>query len=635
MKRRNFLAQGISSLALMKTALASGPSLGEGRKGVSKREEPRKGTGALPARLGTYYESTVPDTLDLAERARLGLHYFDSITDASLNYEMYFGADFKTHPASMFPLFCTSLGCCQQKALEAIAFERLMTGSTQNLDREAKMVDMMVSMLGEDGLQWNSADVTKKPWMKIPEPFVYVHGQGRMMRAMIAWYQYTGDPVWKQRIDRMVTGMDKIVVHKDDYAYIPILGFYGGEYYQSCYTQKGWKDTAEPLNEKAGEEGSLFNQQGNIPGALANWYVLTGNEHALRLSGQLVRFYTKPKFWADWKGGEYPGVEGNEHAHWQGHFHGYINTLRAIFEYAIATNDARLKEFVRDGYEWARQAGFARIGYVGDGQGCGCGRLIGLAAKLSYHGVGDYWEDADQYVRNHGTEMQATPEDKEFLNGLSEGGSPPKNEPGINTDHVVDRVVGGYAGGPGKSGFFLCCSTHGNMGLFYAWDGIVRHQDGTAQINLLLNRASSWLDIDSHLPYEGKVVVRNKAAREVFVRIPLWVDRKAVRCTVGPKEASNVWFGNRLRFTELRPGDVLTIQFPMVEKTEKWVVPRIAGGEGPEKQVHTCKFKGNTLVEISPPLVPGSPLYQRSYFLKNAAPMKKVTRFVSPLTLKW
>jgi hypothetical protein len=199
----------------------------------------------------------------------------------------------------------------------------------------------------------------------------------------------------------------------------------------------------------------------------------------------------------------------------------------------------------------------------------------------------------------------------------------------------VDRVVGGYAGGPGKSGFFLCCSTHGNMGLFYAWDGIVRHQDGTAQINLLLNRASSWLDIDSHLPYEGKVVVRNKAAREVFVRIPLWVDRKAVRCTVGPKEASNVWFGNRLRFTELRPGDVLTIQFPMVEKTEKWVVPRIAGGEGPEKQVHTCKFKGNTLVEISPPLVPGSPLYQRSYFLKNAAPMKKVTRFVSPLTLKW
>ena len=157
--------------------------------------------------------------------------------------------------------------------------------------------------------------------------------------------------------------------------------------------------------------------------------MLTGNEQALRLSGELVRFYTKPKFWADWKGGEYPRVEGAEHAHWQGHWHGYINTLRAIFEYAIATNDERLKEFVRDGYEWARQKGCARIGYF-DGQGCGCGRIIGLAVKLSYHGVGDYWEDVDQYIRNHGTEMQFTPEDKEFLNWLSEGGPRPRTSRG-------------------------------------------------------------------------------------------------------------------------------------------------------------------------------------------------------------
>jgi hypothetical protein len=546
---------------------------------------------------------------------------------------MSFYGDFRTHPASMGPLATAVLGGCQEKAWEAIAYERLMTGSTQNLDREAKMVDMLASMLAEDGLQWISCDVTKKPWIKIPEPCV--GGQEPMMEGMIVWYQYTGDQVWKQRIDRMVEGMEKLVVHKDDYAYIPVIGYIPGEYYQSCYVKRGWKDTSEPVNEKAGEEGSLFNQQGNNPDAMANWYMLTGNEHALRLSGQLVRFYTKPKFWADWEGGEYPHVAGAEHAHWQGHFHGHLQTLKAILRYAIATNDERLKEFIRDGYEWARQAGFARIGYVGDGQGCGTGRLIGLAVMLSYHGVGDYWEDVDQYIRNHGTEMQFTPEDKEFLNRLSEGGSPPQNAPGIFTDDVVDRAIGGYAGSPDKTSFALCCSARGNMGLFYAWDGTVRHQDGTAQINLLLNRASPWLDIDSYLPYEGKVVVRNKTAREVFVRIPLWVDRKAVRCTVGPKEASNRWFDNRLRFTELRPGDVLTIRFPMVEKTEEWVVPRIAGDKGPEMQVHTCKFKGNTLAEISPPLVPGSPLYQRSYFLKNEAPMKKVTRFVSPLTLKW
>ena len=27
--------------------------------------------------------------------------------------------------------------------------------------------------------------------------------------------------------------------------------------------------------------------------------------------------------------------------------------------------------------------------------------------------------------------------------------------------------------------------------------------------NLLLNRASPWMDIDSYIPYEGKVVLKN------------------------------------------------------------------------------------------------------------------------------
>lgn len=67
----------------------------------------------------------------------------------------------------------------------------------------------------------------------------------------------------------------------------------------------------------------------------------------------------------------------------------------------------------------------------------------------------------------------------------------------------------------------------------------LRRDIGVAQVNLLLNRAFPWMDIDSHLPYEGKVVLRNKAAQEAFVRIPLWADEEAVllRC---PSRLSNI-----------------------------------------------------------------------------------------------
>ena len=56
--------------------------------------------------------------------------------------------------------------------------------------------------------------------------------------------------------------------------------------------------------------------------------------------------------------------------------------------------------------------------------------------------------------------------------------------------------------------------------------------DGVAQVNLLLNRASPWLDVDSCLPYEGKVVIRNKTAKRLYVRIPLWVNKREVQCHV-------------------------------------------------------------------------------------------------------
>ena len=41
----------------------------------------------------------------------------------------------------------------------------------------------------------------------------------------------------------------------------------------------------------------------------------------------------------------------------------------------------------------------------------------------------------------------------------------------------------------------------GAEALYDAWESIVRCLDDMAQVNLLLKRASPWLDVDSYLPY--------------------------------------------------------------------------------------------------------------------------------------
>jgi len=138
-------------------------------------------------------------------------------------------------------------------------------------------------------------------------------------------------------------------------------------------------------------------------------------------------------------------------------------------------------------------------------------------------------------------------------------------------------------------------------------------------------------------------VIKNKEAREAFVRIPRWVDQQAVRCRVGEREtAGQEWLGRYLRVKDLGAGDVVTIEFPVVERVEQWtqrpggLYVGTGASEG-DDVTYTCRFKGNTLVEITPPLEQGPYLYQqrREKYSATEAPTRRVNRFVTPMILKW
>jgi len=133
------------------------------------------------------------------------------------------------------------------------------------------------------------------------------------------------------------------------------------------------------------------------------------------------------------------------------------------------------------------------------------------------------------------------PEDIPHIKEVGQGKPAPPVHPTVTTDHVIERTMGGFSSSRTPLKSFRIVLLHPRQhGTFYAWDGALRYADGRAQVNLLLNRASPWLDVDSHLPFQGKVVLRNKAAREIWVRIPLWTDSKQVRCNIGGSRTPGV-----------------------------------------------------------------------------------------------
>ncbi len=191
-------------------------------------------------------------------------------------------------------------------------------------------------------------------------------------------------------------------------------------------------------------------------------------------------------------------------------------------------NDYRLKLFVRDGYEWAWHHLCPRLGLDTMLEGCTTADLVALGVQLSSAGLGDFWDQVDVMVRNSLSEAQVT--DSDALRKLSESGPErPQGAPwGVpqdfrflnsyvreplpgqeTTQAVLERAIGGFAcnlvNGRFQSPFEMgCCTANGNQGFYYAWEAVVRGSGGTATINLLFNRFSPWLDLESYLHTKGK-----------------------------------------------------------------------------------------------------------------------------------
>ncbi len=591
---------------------------------------------------GKYYEATVPDTLDLAERARLSVHGLTSFLNEKKHYEPYGHGFFNTDPPYLSTLFAPPPegGGAPNwgKIADAIILTRTMCGSRENLEIEAQSFTGMLRHIRSRN--------------NVPA--------ARMMLSMMSLEEKTADPKLHALINRVADDLRGATTIDGDYAY----------YYSLQQKPEELRDT------KIGVFGYMCQAhvQGSVLRALSRWAEKSGGAGDYQFADKLKNHLLRPEIWHAEAAPKV--VVGNEHGQCMGHIHSYTGGLMGLIRYAEATHDARLMEFVREGYEYLRQFGIARIGLFGEM--CNVGDMTYLAVKLSRLGVGDYWEDVDQYVRNQLAEGQVTDAAKlkkaaavrPALNRANAEGShgrqkpmePGRRQPPLNpveetADNVCERFVGAYLTDNSwptciprhRLWMVVCCSGNATMGLYAAWDGILDEGRGATQINLLLNRAAESLDVDSCLPYDGKVVIRNKTARRISVRIPRWVDGKAVKSLVNGQPASPFWVNRYLVFTDVKPQDEIFLAFPMVEtkethtlkwkKADFWQECTNPGNhwkpDDPPARF-TFTLRGNTVVDITPREKTGEyQLYERDFMKHGPAPMHKVTRFVSAKPIKW
>ncbi|MBZ5562795.1 MAG: glycoside hydrolase family 127 protein [Acidobacteriia bacterium] len=609
----------------------------------------------VPPYRGESYEDQVPDTLDIASRAELGVHVLTSIADPNLDYQVYWLAEWDRNPPIMLHDFNDWVQSAEG-LMEALPLLRLATGSSLNEQVDPAWMRMNLKCVGPDGLVYmplngvpssRIGNVFIEPlWRpdgsstKVADKsvaFVTAAAQSaRTISAMTVYYLRARNPVWKQTIEGMIRRLSELVVDRGDYGYIPRGGLEPNA--------KFGPQAAMPTGVLAIETGNIRLLQG-----LGQYYRVTGYEPARKLAMKLAAFALGPaqtfdsrgrflfsQLEKDWIKDQYPGIERGEIG---GHFHAHTIAVLSILEYATAMGDHRALGFAKASFEWARTQGSSLVGFfpemILDGHYTGCesceiGDMIALALKLTDAGVGDYWDDADRWVRNQFAEQQLVEGDWIYKLAATQKSKPV--EFNMTDQNVVDSIIGGFMGRAtaNEAGLVMphCCTGNCLRAMYYVWEHILESRDDQLRVNLLLNRASSWTDIYSHIPFQGRVDLKlKKPFASVFVRVPEWIKSGSpeVRCEVNGAPRTIAWEGRYVSAGRGVPGDRLTLTFPIEERTVKETIGAVP---------YTLIIKGNTVVSIDPPGHYGA-LYERAEYRADRAPMVKVRRFVPDEQIVW
>ncbi len=599
----------------------------------------------VPVYKGERNTAFIPDTLDLQERAGLAVNGLTGPTDPDADYEIYWRVHFLSNPPLMYHGMDDQV---QVKFWQALPLMRIMSGSTQDPEVEKRWLEVMLKMQGEDGLLYTP--VVGRPWAlpDNPQPFagfdnIPKGGQfctvimmGRILGAFSIYAELDPDGPWRDAAIKLTDGLCRLAIIKGDKAYMPAYVVEPGQTFPD--------DVKPPKRFTAGTTSWII--QG-----LAQCGRMLDYTPALELAGKLVNYMVNDADWFDEEGRflsdflpeDYIGdfvdlATGDSGQKDPIHFHAHANTIMAVLEYIQASGDRTYLEWAKKCYAYARNEGEALLGwfpewisgkpYAQTSETCQVADMVTCALKLSQLGE-DRWDDAERWIRNQLVESQLVKCDWIY----HEAEDLPETQPKFNetVDRVPERNVGAFAGWPSINdwvwypghphrwtrGIMHCCTGNGARALFYAWDSILDFDQDTLAVNLLLNRASPWADIESHLPYTGRVDIRIKQAVNLKIRIPDYVSLNDFTCKLNDKKAEVTWEGRYACIGEVASDTIVTITFPLNEKVERiW-------NEG---QKYTVTFKGHDVVEISPPGVI-HPLYRRDHYRENSTRFKKCEQF--------
>ncbi len=617
-----------------------------------------------PQYRGKYYRALVPATLDLAERARLAVNALTETVNKNSHGIPYMQVEHMADPPSMTHTVCDLQ--VVGKYFAYLPLVRSASGSSQNMDVEYDFMKMMLRMQGEDGLLYSPTQgwpwvLQRHPGVGLPADSAGVdqvctlgYGTARALSGFMIYAQKDPTGPWAAAARRLVEGFKKTINIRGDIAYtFDEWTAPGREVRREAEPLIGIKGGAMPWISKA------FIQYDRIMG---------GDPDAVEIAEKIVHWVMGDMnyFTEDGRFQEDSPPNGS----WC-HFHTHTMDILGTLYVVERTGNQHLLDRATKAYRYALTAGEPLVGYYPENvhedgpeywaqhpvgfatcESCEVGDMLMIGVMFSRLGI-DKWDDVDRCVRNQFAENQMTHTDwltdgnldrsksrggkaaEPYYKGYYELTRQNIEEGKTTTDDVVKRSLGTFAcwakandfvGHPeGVITVAACCTVNSSRALYFVWRNMVSYEEGKLTVNLLLNRASRWADVESHIPYTGQVDVKARQKLELAIRIPEWVEPDEVRCTVNGKSRSLTFEGRYAQVGRVRKGQTAVMTFPIFDRKDTVDIQGVD---------YTLVRRGNTVVSIDPP---GRyyPYYRRAHYRGGDTLYREVTRFIPDQEFEW
>jgi len=544
-----------------------------------------------------------PTDLDLKQMAEWALNYLINTPRKNLGYEPVF----QCHPLQCPPVpegQDPVVACDTDARMDwEWYYMRDITGSKKGAEVEAAFHNRIRQYIDPDGKVWshpgcfNEGNTTAKYDKK--DFVVHIWGATKILKSLSEDYLRTKNPESKALARKVMLALKKIATWDErGRCWIPCgMGALKGD---GSIVPNGWNRQPAPIVEPLVTYWLATSDREGLDFAKA---YAEGMMNNLQPDG--IKFQQEGKDIA----GNFPRGA---------HSHATMHAVWGVAHLGIVTGESKYVDFSKNVWDAlllrGTGTGWFPAGPDNCNETCCLSDMMSVAALIAQSGRPEYFDYAERYLRNYINPLQfiVTPEFEKYYRERNRTCTEDQLRKGLEE---LRKFQGGIIGGSGLNDFenellgnvsgyemFGCCAPEGMRAIHTAWiNTIDRYQKSPlgpagVYVNQSFSRDSKWGSVVSFMPEAGRLTVKAAVKDAFFLRPPHWAPRESVRAFVGTKSIPVKWSGWYVRF-DARPGDELTITYPLVEFTH--AVAGLWNGR-PDLKL-TFKWRGNMVTSIDPP----------------------------------